>query len=135
MKILKYVLISAFALAILYVGAIFLGFDLPKPAFLDKGIEGKAVLKVTLLMDNNNNDPVSKTEVDVALKPGQPPKGGVAFTDEAGVATFNIKPGTYSIYFNENSFPNNLAIPEPQSITVVEEGNNETTFLIDTKKQ
>lgn len=115
-----------------YLVAIFAGIDLPKPGFLDKGIEGNAQLKVTLLMDNNLKNPVNNVEVDIALKPGQPPKGGVAVTDELGIATFKIKPGNYYIYFNENTFPKNLKVPELEQIVVKEDAVNEKTILVDT---
>ncbi len=100
---------------------------------LDKGIEGNTELKVTLFMDNNIKNPLPNIEVDVAKKPGQPPKGGVAITNDQGIATFNIKPGSYFIYFNNLTFPKNLSTPEPQSITVVEGAANEKTLLITTQ--
>lgn len=134
-KTLKFIIIGLFILAILYVGAIFLGFNLPKPAFLeDKGIEGNSELKVTLLMDNNVKNPLPNIEVDVAEKPGQPPKGGIAITNEEGIATFKVKPGSYFIYFNDDTFPKNLDTPEPQPINVTEEAISEKTFLITTNK-
>ncbi len=134
MKIIKYALIFIVVLAVFYAGAIFLGFNLPQPAFLNNGIEGNAELKVTLLMDNNVKNPLPNVEVDVAEKPGNPPKGGVAITDESGVATFKIKPGTYYIFFNDLSFPKNLAVPQLQQITVSGEKVSEKTFLITTSK-
>ncbi len=134
MKILKFVLIFIIVLVVLYVGAILLGVNLPKPAFLDNGIEGNAGLKVTLLMNNNLRNPVNKVEVDVAKKPGQPPKGGVAATDESGVAVFKIKPGIYYIYFNDVTFPKNLAVPEARQVTVDENSVKEETFLINTRR-
>jgi hypothetical protein len=130
-KILKLVLIALFILVV-YVAAILLGFNLPKPAFLDNGIEGKAELQVTLLMNNNVRNPLANIEVDVAEKPGPPPKGGVAATDENGIATFKIKPGDYYIYFNDNSFPGNLAVPAPKQVTVVEDKITTKQFLIET---
>jgi hypothetical protein len=133
MKGLKFVGLVLVILVILYAGAIFAGFNLPKPAFLDKGIEGSAELKVTLLMDNNVKNPLSNIEVDVAEKPGQPPKGGAAITNEQGVATFKIKPGSYVIYFNNMNFPKNLSVPESQAITVVDDKINEKILLITTK--
>jgi hypothetical protein len=135
MKALKLGALVLIFLVILYVGAIFAGFNLPKPVFLEnKGIEGNVELKVTLLMDNNVKDPLSNVEVDVAPEPGQPPKGGVALTNEEGVATFKIKPGSYFIYFNESTFPKNLATPNPQSVIVAEGSVNEKTILITTSQ-
>jgi len=94
-------------------------------------IKGDAVLEVTLLMNNNSRDPLGKIEVDVAEKPGPPPEGGIAITDESGIATFRIKPGVYFIYFNNSNFPKNLSTPEPSSV-VVTEGINTKTILITT---
>ena len=134
MKILKFVVVLLVIVALLYGGGIVLGFDLPKPAFLDQGIGGSAELKVTLLMDNNLKNPLANIEVDVAKKLGPPPKGGVAVTDESGVATFKIKPGNYYLYFNHASFPKNLAVPESQPITVTEGAVNQKTLLITTSR-
>jgi hypothetical protein len=134
LKILKFAFILLVALIIVYIGAIFLGFNLPKPAFLDQGIGGSAELKVTLLMDNNLKNPLANVEVDVAKKPGPPPKGGVAITDESGVATFKVKPGNYYLYFNDATFPKNLAVPESQPITVTEGAVNGKTLLITTSR-
>ncbi len=134
MKVLKYILVLFIALVVFYVGAILLGFNLPKPASLDKGIEGNAELRVTLLMDNNLKNPLPNIEVDVAEKLGQPLKGGVAITNEQGVATFKVKPGSYYIFFNSGAFPKNLAEPEPQQVTVSEGGTNEKTILVNTSR-
>ncbi len=134
MKKLKFILIFVAVLIVLYVGAVLLGVNLPKPAFLDSGIEGNAELKVTLLMNNKLKNPVNKVEVDVAKKPGQPPKGGIATTDESGVAVFKIKPGIYYIYFNDVTFPKNIAVPEARQVTVDEKSVKEETFLIDTRR-
>ncbi len=134
MKILKFVLIFLIALIIFYVGAVLLGVNLPKPTLFNKGIEGKAELRVTLLMDNNIKNPVSNVEVDVAKNPGQPPKGGFGTTNASGTAIFKIKPGTYYIYFNEATFPKNLAVPELEQITVDETSVKEKTILITTKR-
>jgi hypothetical protein len=134
LKILKFVLIFIVAAAIFYFAAIFLGANLPKPAFLEKGIEGNTELKVTLLMDNNVKNPLPNVEIDLAQKPGQPPKGGTAITDESGVATFKVKPGDYYVYFNENTFPQNLKVPELVQIVVEEGVANEKTILVTTSK-
>lgn len=134
MQMLKFIAIAVVAAIILYTGAIFLGFNLPKPEFLDKGIEGNAVLKITLLMDNNVKNPLPNIEVDVAEKPGPPPKGGIALTDESGVATFKIKPGSYYVFFNDLTFPKNLSRPQPVQITVSDGGVNEKTILITTSQ-
>lgn len=133
LKILKFVLIFIAAAVVFYIAAILLGADLPKPAFLDKGIEGNAQLNVTLLMDNNVKNPISDVEVDLAEKPGQPPKGGVAVTNEQGIATFKVKPGNYVIFFNDNTFPKNLKVPGLVQVEVKEGITNEKVILVTTK--
>jgi hypothetical protein len=83
-------------------------------------IRGEAVLEVTILTENQR--PVADLEVDVATKPGQPPQGGLAKTDERGVATFSVKPGEYFIFFNSNNFPSNLVYPDETKSVKVEAG-------------
>lgn len=121
-------------LAIAYVGALYLGFNLPRPAFLERSVAGNAELKVTVLMDNNVKNPLNNIEVDVGEQPGPPAKGGVAITDNAGVATFHLRPGSYVIYFNLGTFPKNLAMPELVHIEIRENQANEKTLLLQTKK-
>ncbi len=104
-------------------------------AFAGKSIEGSAKLEVKLVLDNGT--PLSKIEVDVADKTGPPPKGGVAVTSENGVATFNIKPGSYIIYFNLGTFPKNLDWPQggPEtSIQVLEGVVNQKTLILKAKR-
>lgn len=132
MKKVLIVILAVIILLAAYAGAILAGFNLPKPAFLDKGIEGDTEVSVTLLMDNNSKDPLANIEVDIGKKPGPPPKGGVAITNQVGIATFKIKPGDYVIYFNDLTFPSNLAVPETQPITVTEGDANVKTILITT---
>ncbi len=134
MKVIIYALVFMVALVGFYIGAILLGFNLPKPAFWEKGIEGEIELRVTLLMDNNVKNPLANVEVDLAEKPGNPPKGGVAVTNEFGVATFKVKPDNYYIYFNDLSFPKNLAVPQPVSVIVTKGANSEKTILVTTNK-
>lgn len=99
-----------------------------------QGISGNAQLKVKLMMDNG--DPLGNIEVDLGERTGPPAKGGVAVTDENGLATFNVKPGNYVIYFNLGTFPKNLEWPEggPETKVSVEEGKvNEKTITLRTK--
>jgi hypothetical protein len=98
----------------------------------ESGIFGSAKLEVSLLLDNNQ--PVDRVEMDLAEKPGPPKKGGVAVTDENGIAVFNVQPGSYFIYFNSGNFPKNLQEPEPQPIQVIEGENNKKTIKVTTKK-
>ncbi len=104
--------------------------------FSGKSIEGDARLEVKLVLDNGQ--PLTKIEVDVAEKPGRPPKGGMTVTDESGVASFNIRPGTYVIYFNLGTFPKNLDWPEggPETNVLVSEGAvTQKTLVLKTKRE
>ncbi len=132
MKNLGFIVIIVVALLVGYaVGNFvpFAGFAIP-----EKSIEGNAKLEVKLVLDNGT--PLSKIEVDVADKTGPPPKGGAAVTDENGVATFSIKPGSYVIYFNVGTFPKNLDWPQEGpaiSIQVSEDTVNQKTLILKTK--
>lgn len=95
----------------------------------EKGIQGNTQLSITAKMEDTNN-PVPNLEIDLAQQPGPPPPGGVALTDENGIAKFNVQPGNYFIYFNQNTFPKNLKMPEPEQITVNEGVINEKTILL-----
>jgi hypothetical protein len=109
----------------------FTGFALP-----GKSIEGDVKLEVKLVLDNGQ--PLTKIEVDVAEKPGPPPKGGVSVTDDYGVASFNVRPGAYVIYFNLGSFPKNLDWPEggPETKIQVSEGvANQKTLVLKAKRE
>lgn len=97
----------------------------------EKGIAGTAKLEVTILAENNK--PVANLEVDVAEKPGPPKLGGTAETNENGVATFNIQPGNYFIYFNSGNFPQNLKEGEPRPIQVIEGSVSKTTITLKSK--
>lgn len=93
------------------------------------GIRGDAALEVTVLTENQN--PVANLEVDVAEKTGAPPEGGVATTNERGVAAFSVQPGNYVIYFNAGNFPQNLKYPQDSTPVKVEAEklNRETVIL------
>lgn len=117
MKKLKSALIGLiFILAGYFIGSYF-----PVTGFFSSGasIVGDATLQVTILRPDNS--PATNLEVDAATQPGAPLKGGVAMTDSKGVATFNIKPGNYFIFFNANNFPKGLAEPiNPTEVTLIE---------------
>lgn len=102
------------------------------PQFGDQGIKGDVTLQVILKMEDMGN-PVANVEVDLAEEPGQPPIGGTALSDENGVALFNIRPGRYFIFFNDNNFPKNLRTPEPQPIEVKSGEINKTEILMTLK--
>jgi hypothetical protein len=92
--------------------------------------KGRNELRVKILSEGK---PVKNLEVDVAKKPGPPPKGGVAITDENGIATFYLESEKYYVFFNAANFPKNLEYPVPKQI-VVEEGKvNEYTINLTPK--
>jgi len=103
----------------------------PLPFFQFFGnIKGENELRVKILSEGK---PVKNLEVDVAKKPGPPPKGGVAITNENGIATFYLESGKYYVFFNAANFPKNLEYPGPKQI-VVEEGKvNEYTINLTPK--
>jgi uncharacterized GH25 family protein len=103
----------------------------PLPFFQFFGnIKGENELRVKILSEGK---PVKNLEVDVAKKPGPPPKGGVAITNENGIATFYLESGKYHVFFNAANFLKNLEYPAPKQI-VVEEGKvNEYTINLTPK--
>ena len=128
--ILKVILIFA-----IFILGYIVGNLIPWSGFSFSGaesIDGAAKLEVTLQMDSGQ--PVADVEVDLAEKPGPPKRGGVAPTNENGVATFSVQPGNYVIYFNSGSFPKNLQEPEPQPIQLSEENVSKKTIILKTKK-
>lgn len=129
MKIVKILMV----IAVFFLGYM-AGNFIPWNGFSFSGgesISGSAKLEVTLQLDNGQ--PVSNVEVDLGEKPGPPKRGGVAVTDENGLAVFSVQSGNYVIYFNSGKFPKNLQEPEPQSIQVSEEGVNKKTIVLKTK--
>ena len=132
MKNIKLVVV----LLVVFIAGYALGNILPfnLSLFSESSIVGNAKLEIKLVMDNGT--PVPKVEVDLAEKTGQPPKGGIAVTDEKGRATFNVKPGNYVIYFNLGTFPKNLEWSQggPETKIQVEENKvNEKTLILKTK--
>lgn len=94
-----------------------------------RGIEGGAVLKVTVLAVDNA--PISELEVDVGKEPGPPPEGGVMTTDVNGTATFYIRPGSYIVYFNQAAFPSDLLYPNKlYQVDVSEDRLNTLTIFL-----
>lgn len=121
---------------IILVAGYLLGSFFPFPlntSFLQSDIRGDAELRVTILRDNGQ--PVPNLEVDVAEETGPPPKGGIFETDENGLATFFIKPGVYSVYFNMGTFPGDLQpLPQGSKRIKVELGKiNEETIILTSK--
>jgi hypothetical protein len=92
-------------------------------------IKGEVKLEVTVLRENHQ--PVANLEVDMARTPGQPPEGGVAQTDNKGIAVFYLRPNTYARYFNGNNFPQDLQQPENLTQVKVEKDKiNQQTIIL-----
>jgi len=116
-------------LIVFFIFGYIIGNISPLPFFQIFGnIKGVNELRIQVLSEGK---PVKNLEVDVAKRPGPPPKGGVVFTDKNGIATFYLGSGKYYVFFNAANFPKNLEYPEPKQI-VVEEGkvNDYTINLI-----
>jgi len=92
-----------------------------------ESIIGNCELRVAIFSEDM---PIKDLEVDIAKQPGPPPEGGVFYTDDNGIATFNLKPGKYFLYFNSSNFPQNLEYPEPQEVLVEEGKINKITVEI-----
>lgn len=90
---------------------------LTHPGAFEQSIKGEAILKVMVV--DEKNSPVKGLEVDIGEQPGPPPAGGLVQTDENGIATFDIKPGKYYIFFNGSNFPPEYVYPQDFSQVVV----------------
>lgn len=137
MKILKMLIVPLILIVFGYALGIF--FPLIKdPQLISKisgfimppeSIEGEAVLQVELLIDNGS--PLGRIEVDLAEESGPPPEGGISVTDDNGLATFHVKPGSYFVYFNNSNFPENLQIPEPKQVEIKDDNTNLVTIIVE----
>ena len=97
-----------------------------------ESIKGIASLNVTV--KTKLGAPVKNVEVDVGKKAGPPPIGGVAKTNEKGIATFFVKPGNYVIYFNDNTFPAELKAPaSPKKVRVTAGAPVDATITLESK--
>lgn len=92
-------------------------------------ISGSAELKVTVLRPDNS--PATSLEVDIGTSSGKVLEGGHETTDSNGVATFHVKPNTYSVFFNAINFPKGLIYKDTVSINVVEDKANSQTIVLE----
>jgi len=95
-------------------------------------ITGDVELKVTVLDEKKNPIPNLEVDLDKSLPPS-PARMLFVDTDENGVATFQLKPGTYFVFFNANNFPNDFRIPRAQKIDVKSGQVNELTIILKRK--
>jgi flagellar basal body-associated protein FliL len=121
------IIIIILALALVAVVGYFMFFQSTNTA----DIKGDAELKVTVV--SSGGSPVAGLEIDLGAKSGPPPQGGVAITDQAGVASFSVKPGKYAIYFNTAAFPGNLVVPRETPFEVVAGKSNEAKIILQEK--
>jgi hypothetical protein len=98
----------------------------------DQGIKGDILFILTAKMIETKT-PIPNVEIDLGLQPGNPPAGGIAITDENGMAIFSVQAGTYFIYFNDNTFPKHLVMPEPEEVIITEKGINDKTIFFTVK--
>lgn len=122
------VLFIGYAIGNLFPSSIIQGFNPNKGV---PNITGTAALQVKLV--NENNQPIQGIEVDVNTEPGPVPLGGRVFTNPDGIASFNILPGHYFIYFNSLTFPDNFKPAEIKQVFVELDKNNETTIVLQNK--
>ncbi len=93
-------------------------------------VRGENELRIIALVEGK---PINNLEINVGQRLGPPPKGGVVFTNENGIATFYLKAGKYYLYFNAANFPQHLEYPEPRGITVEKGKINEYTINLKPK--
>lgn len=120
-------------LVVLIVGYL-VGSYFPVKGFLhssEPSISGSAELQVTVLRPDKS--PATSLEVDIATEVGKVLDGGHVKTDSSGVATFNIKPGAYYIFFNANNFPKDLKYTDLPPVTVAEGSVARQTITLQAK--
>jgi len=102
------------------------------PEIMLGDISGNNPVLITVV--DRNNIPLVGLEVDIGAKPGPPPKGGVATTDENGTAHFSLKAGTYYVYFNSNNFPKEYKEPSQfETIEVIDGKIASKTIVLEKK--
>lgn len=115
---------------VLFIAGYLLGSWRPLSGFIPNpdNIKGNTELKITIL--DPAGKPVSNLEVDLSEKNGPPAEGGVQKTDNSGIATFNVKPGHYFVFFNTTNFPEKYQVPRESEIDVIEGQSNGVTILL-----
>jgi hypothetical protein len=128
-----------------FVGALlgYFGRDLPAllsqeedlPTQLESGeYAGEEVLKIAVKKEDGT--PLTGFEIDLWAegKTEGPPTAAIEETDENGIATFNLKPGTYWQGYNLSNWPEDLQVPIGQREIEVKEGEiNEVALTIKSK--
>lgn len=90
---------------------------------------GDEVLKITVLREDGT--PLTGFEVDLWAEREieGPPTAAIGETDESGVATFYLKPGTYWQGFNLTDWPSDLEIPVGQQEIIVKSGEENVVTI------
>ncbi len=130
MKFLKLIFIIVFFFVVGYV----LGNIFPfNSLFLFRGIAREVDLKITVLRDDQTAVSGVEVDIDESLPP-LPIRMVSSLTNESGVATFKLKPGTYFVFFNLNNFPQDLEFPKTsQRIDIQGNRENELTIVLKRK--
>jgi len=83
---------------------------------------GDEVLEITVVREDGT--PMVGLEIDLWAegKAEGPPTAAIGETNEEGVATFHLRPGTYLQGFNLSSWPEDLELPVGQREIVVQAG-------------
>ena len=89
---------------------------------------GKGVLEVTV--SNSDDQPMVGIEIDVAVQPGPPESWGVKEANVNGMASFELDPGTYHVFFNTNRFPSGYEIPSSSQKVDIKEGQTKNVAIV-----
>jgi hypothetical protein len=101
------------------------------PTQLEQGeYAGNDVLEVTI--QKKDGSVLAGIEVDLWADGKQegPPTAAIEETDTRGIATFNLKPGTYWLGYNLENWPEDLEIPVGQTELTVESGKTNSVTII-----
>jgi hypothetical protein len=111
---MKYVIIGL----VTFIAGYLIGSYFPVRGFFSssESISGNAQLKVTVLRPDNS--PATNLEVDISTEAGRVLNGGHEKTDSNGIATFNVQPGNYYIFFNAINFPKGLFYTDVPPVTL-----------------
>lgn len=93
------------------------------PGELESGeYVGDEILKVKLVKEDGTPLPDFEIDLWAEGKTEGPPTAAIEETDEEGIATFHLKPGTYWQGFNLSNWPEDLETPVGQRKVTVKSG-------------
>jgi len=91
--------------------------------------KGRLVVKVR----NNNEEPIVGIEIDVATQPGLPAQWGIKEANIQGLATYDIDPGQYYVFFNLNRFPSEYIVQSERRVIIIAGQQQNITFTLEKK--